>query len=346
MRCDPAWSARKRVWVLRLAAVFSLAVFVAARFGEAAGGSADVAERPPLRVVCTTGMIADIARAVAGERAEVVGLIGSGVDPHLFKPTRMDVSAVMRADVVFYNGLMLEGRMTDLLVRAASAGRRVYAVTEALDGGYLIEPDGFEGHPDPHVWMDPAGWRSAVGVVRDRLSEADPGGVATYALRASEYEEKLRAFEAYAEGVLSTVPEPRRVLVTAHDAFGYFGRRFEFEVVGIQGISTESEAGIRDVERLVSLLVDRRIPAVFTETTVTDRNVAALIAGARAKGHTVALGGKLFSDAMGSPGTYEGTYIGMMDHNVSTVAAALGGVVPVRGFQGMLSEDVAGRGGE
>lgn len=292
--------------------------------------------RPVLKVVCTVGMIEDIVRQVAGDRAEVVGLMGAGVDPHLYKPTRSDIGTIMSADVVFYNGLLLEGKMSDSLVRAATAGRRVWAVTEEIDEAYLLEPEAFAGHFDPHVWMDPGAWGKAVGVVRDRLIEADPGAREGYASRAEALLQRLSELEAYAERVLSSVPEQQRVLVSAHDAFNYFGRRFGFEVVGIQGISTESEAGVADIERLVDLLVERRVGAVFVESTVSERNIKALIAGAKARGHEVKVGGELFSDAMGAPGTYEGTYIGMIDHNATTIARALGGDAPERGMSGRL----------
>ncbi len=289
-----------------------------------------------ISVVATTGMIADTARNVAGERAEVRGLMGPGVDPHLYKPTRSDIARLMRADLVLYNGLLLEGKMTDALIRAARAGRRVYAVTEELDESTLLEPEEFDGAYDPHVWMDPALWARAVEVIRDALIEADPDGASVYRANAAAYLEELNELDAYATRTLASVPAGRRALVTAHDAFNYLGARSGFDVVGIQGISTESEAGVRDIERLVDLLVEREIPAVFIETTVSDRNVRALIEGAAAQGHRVTIGGSLFSDAMGAPGRYEGTYIGMIDHNVTTITRALGGEAPARGMRGRL----------
>jgi manganese/zinc/iron transport system substrate-binding protein len=288
-------------------------------------------------IVATVGMVADITRNVAGEHAEVHGLIGSGVDPHLYKPTRSDVQKLMSADVIFYNGLLLEGKMTDSLLRAATSGKRVHAVTELIDQTYLLEPDEFAGHFDPHVWMDPAAWAKAVEVVRDKLVEYDPQHAEQYKLNAAEYLGRLELLDRYAESAMNSVSEQQRVLVTAHDAFNYFGRRFGFEVVGIQGISTESEAGVRDIERLVSLLVERNIAAVFVESTVSERNINALIAGAKARGHEVTIGGELFSDAMGDEGTYEGTYIGMIDHNVTSITRALGGQAPELGLNGKLS---------
>ncbi len=290
-----------------------------------------------INVVATTGMVADVARNVVGDRGQVTSLMGEGVDPHLYKPTRTDMQRLLAADIVFYNGLLLEGKMSDALVRAASSGRKVHAVTEALDEQYLLEPEDMEGHYDPHVWMDPDAWSKTVDVVRDALIARDAAGRETYEKNAAAYKAELAALAEYAQRVLATVPETQRALVTAHDAFNYFGRRYGFEVVGIQGLSTESEAGVRDIERLVSLLVDRKIGAVFVESTVSDRNIKALIAGAKARGHAVVIGGSLFSDAMGAPGTYEGTYIGMIDHNVTTIARALGGEAPAGGLHGKLT---------
>ncbi|MGP1272070.1 MAG: metal ABC transporter solute-binding protein, Zn/Mn family [Phycisphaerales bacterium] len=291
-----------------------------------------------LTVVATTGMIEDLARQVVGDRAEVIGLMGPGVDPHLYKPTTSDLQKLLRADIVFYNGLLLEGKMTDTLIRAANSGKPVIAVTERLEPDTLLEPEEYEGLYDPHVWMDPAAWSNAVLVVRDALIEHDPTGAAVYTENAERYLDELQDLDEYADRVLASVPESARVLVTAHDAFNYFGRRYRYEVVGIQGLSTQSEAGLHDLERLVDLLVGRRIGAVFVESTVSDRHVRALITGAEAQGHTVRIGGELFSDAMGDPGTYEGTYIGMIDHNVTTIARALGGEAPERGMHNRLAE--------
>lgn len=290
-----------------------------------------------LRIVATTGMIEDVVRGVTGDRATVEGLMGPGIDPHLFKPTRADVQKLMQADVIFYNGLLLEGKMTDSLIRAATAGKKVFAVTELLDDSYLLEPDGFEGLYDPHVWMDPVAWSRTVEIIRDKLLEQDPDGASIYRANADQYTTKLAELDSYALRVLHSVPEKQRVLVTAHDAFNYFGRKYGYEVVAIQGISTESEAGVQDIERLVDLIVDRKIGAVFVESTVSERNINALVAGAKARGHNVVIGGELFSDAMGAAGTYEGTYIGMIDHNVTVIARALGGDAPEKGLNGKLS---------
>ena len=275
-----------------------------------------------INVVTTTGMIADVVRNIAGQRAQVTSLMGEGVDPHLYKPTRTDMAALSRADLVLYNGLMLEGRMTDALQRLQKSGKSVHAVTDAIAADQLLSPEGFEGHPDPHVWMDPTLWARTAVYIRDQLIAADPAGETEYRSRAESYLERLADLHDYSQQTLRAVPH--KVLVTAHDAFNYFGRAYGFEVVGIQGISTESEAGVADIEGLIDLLVSRKVPAVFVETTVSERNINALIAGCRARGHAVKIGGSLYSDAMGAPGTYEGTYIGMVDHNVTSIARALG----------------------
>lgn len=288
-------------------------------------------------VVATTGMVADVVRAVAGDHATVENLIGEGIDPHAYKPTRNDLIALRKADLIFYNGLMLEGKMGDALVRVARKGKPVYAVTEEIqDEGRFVLTDE-EDHFDPHVWMDVQGWMKVVGVVEKALIAYDPEQKATYAANAKSYLEKLKKLDAYAKTSISSIPEKQRVLVTAHDAFGYMGRAYGIEVRGIQGISTESEAAVKDIEVLVSYLVENKIPAVFVESSVADKNVRALVEGAKAKGHDLKIGGELFSDAMGKPGTYEGTYIGMIDHNVTTLTRSLGGKAPEKGMQGKLS---------
>lgn len=322
---------RTRRWLIGAAAA------VAAAAGIAAPAARSLAAEP-LKVVATTGMIADVVREIGGERVEVTQLLGQGVDPHLYKATRSDIAAMLNADVTFYNGLLLEGKMTDAFVRVASSGRPVFAVTELIDEGYLLEPDGSAGHYDPHVWMDPQAWSKAIAVVRDKLTARDPEGAAAYEAAAADLLEEFQRLDAYAERILASVPAERRVLVTAHDAFNYFGKRYGFEVLGIQGLSTESEAGLKKIEELVDLLVNKDIPAVFIESTIPDRSVRALVAGAAAKGHEVVIGGELFSDAMGAPGTYEGTYVGMIDHNVTLIARALGGDAPSDGLNGQLAQ--------
>lgn len=290
----------------------------------------------PYKITTTTGMVNDIVREVAGELAHTRNIIGEGVDPHLYKPTRGDVAALLSADVVFYSGLMLEGKMADTLIKVGRRGKPVYAVTELLDEKDLLEPPEFAGHFDPHVWMDVQAWSRAVEAVARALGEFDPPSADIYRDRARQYRQRLSKLDAYVRRVIGSIPEAQRILITAHDAFNYFGRAYNIEVLGIQGISTESEAGIQDINRLVDYIVQRDVRAVFVETSVADRNVRALIEGARHRGKEVIIGGSLFSDAMGKPGTYEGTYIGMLDRNATTIARALGGQAPERGMQGKL----------
>lgn len=225
--------------------------------------------------------------------------------------------------------------MSDILIKV-SRRRPVYAVTELLTKDYLIHDEQTD-HSDPHVWMDVQGWMKAVEVVAESLAEFDPRNGAVYRNNASNYLATLKKLDDYAHRTIGTIPAAQRVLVTAHDAFKYLGRAYGIEVMGIQGISTESEAGLKDINRLVDFLVERRIPAVFVESSVSDKNVKALIEGTAARGHRVTIGGELFSDAMGSTGTYEGTYVGMIDHNITTIVRGLGGEAPAKGMQGKLT---------
>jgi len=298
-------------------------------------GVGSVAAAPkayPYKVVTTVAMVADVVRTVAGGQADVVGLIGTGVDPHLYKASRDDVVKLTRADVVFYSGLHLEGKMTDVLVKVAR-NKPVHAIAEAIPEDLLLKSHDIE---DPHVWMDVSMWAKTVPGVAKSLAEYDPANAEAYAARATALTKELDALHEYGKKVIATIPAEKRVLITSHDAFGYFGRAYGLEVRGIQGISTESEAGLKDINRLVDFLVERKIGAVFVESSVPRKNVEALIEGAKQRGHTIVIGGELFSDAMGTAGTYEGTYVGMLDHNLTTVAAALGGKVPEGGMRGKL----------
>jgi len=296
-------------------------------------GMGSVAFAEPLRVVCTTGMVADMVREVAGDRAVVTALIGEGVDPHLFKPTRDDVARMLQADLVFYNGLLLEGRLEDVFKKLRARGIPTVAVAESIDRSKII---GGDGHTDPHVWMDPTLWKQGIPAVRDALSAKDPEGTATFGANAARYDAELAALDAYVKASIASIPAEQRVLITAHDAFHYLGRSTGLTVLGIQGISTESEAGVADINRLVDAVVERRIPAIFVESSVPDKNVRAVIEGAASRKHELKTGGELFSDAMGPAGTYEGTYAGMMDHNATLITRALGGTAPETGMFGLL----------
>ncbi|MGE0253202.1 MAG: metal ABC transporter solute-binding protein, Zn/Mn family [Alphaproteobacteria bacterium] len=316
----------------------AIARFVAALvlLAAMAAGPALARDRP-LAVVTTIAQIGEPLRAIAGDRAEVKSLLGEGVDPHLYRPTRSDVALLAGADVVFWSGLDLEAQMKDTLGRLG-ATRPVLAIAERLPPSRLLATPG-AAH-DPHVWMDPDLWRQALAVAVEALAGADPEGGEGYRARAQVYFARLGELDAYIRTVIASIPASARTVVTAHDAFNYFGARYGLDVIGIQGISTESEAGLAAVEGLVTLLVERRIPAVFVETSVPERHVRALIEGAAAKGHTVIVGGALFSDAMGAPGSWEGTYIGMLDHNATTLARALGGTAPAGGLAGRLAAPV------
>lgn len=286
----------------------------------------------PYKASATTGMIGDIVKQVAGDKAQVTVIIGPGVDPHVYKASRNDMVTLTRSQVIFYNGLHLEGQMGDILGKIGKQ-RPVYAVTELIDKAELI---GDAHKADPHVWMDVAKWSSAVQAVSKSLSEFDPTHAPVYATNAARYQKDLGLLSAYSAKVLASIPEKQRTLITAHDAFSYLGKAYGIKVLGIQGLSTESEAGLQDINRLVDLIVDNQIPAVFVESSVPDKNVRALVEGARSRGHQVIVGGELFSDAMGSAGTYEGTYIGMIDHNVTIIARSLGGQAPEKGMQNKL----------
>jgi len=307
---------------------------------QTAGTSSDddsAAVGSRITIVATTAMIADIVRHVAGDHASVRSLIGEGVDPHLYRPSRNDMTALLDADLVFYNGLTLEGKMADAFVQIQRSGTPVYAVTELIDESFLLSPEDFEGHFDPHVWMDPGGWINATEAVSQSLASEFPQWKDDFAKNAVAYGDRLRSLDEYASSCLASIPEAQRILITAHDAFNYFGRRYGLEVLGIQGISTDSEAGLARIRDLVETIVTRQVPAIFTETSVSDKNIQALIEGAKDAGHEVRIGGTLFSDAMGAPGTYEGTYIGMIDHNITVITRALAGSAPERGMDGKLS---------
>lgn len=284
-------------------------------------GPSAAADRP-LRVVTTTGMIADSTARIAGELADVRALMGPGVDPHLYKASQGDVRLLSRADLILYNGLHLEGKMGDILVKMARS-RPVVAVSETIPEDQLREPPEFAGQYDPHVWFDVRLWSETLGPIVDALVELDPAHAGAFRERAEGYRSELLALDAWVASRVAEVPEARRVLVTAHDAFGYFGRRYSIRVVGLQGISTLAEAGLQDVERVVDLVVRNRIKAIFVESSVPRRSIEAVQVACRERGHEVAIGGQLFSDAMGPAGTPEGTYPGMVRHNVDTIVDAL-----------------------
>jgi len=283
-------------------------------------GSSGSTNNGKIRVTTTTGMIADLVKNIGGDNVQVTALMGPGVDPHLYRASEGDISKLQSAQIIFYNGLLLEGKMADIFVKMARTKPTV-AVSERIPEHLLMEDD--QGHEDPHIWFDLTLWMKAAEVVRDSLIEIDPSHKTTYEKNTALYLTKLQETHNYAKQQLSTVPEQTRVLVTAHDAFGYFGRAYDVEVMGLQGISTDTEYGLRDVQLMVDTLVTRKIKAVFVESSVPKRSIEALVQGAKARGHTVIIGGELYSDAMGEVGTAQGTYIGMVRHNVDTIVKAL-----------------------
>ena len=292
------------------------------------GGGGAGAPRPvdlsgrKIRVVTTIGMITDIVLRVGGERVQVAGLMGPGVDPHLYKASEGDVTRMAGADVIFYGGLHLEGKMTDVFERMRGRILTV-AVTDGIDRALLLRPPEFQGAYDPHVWFDVTLWMKAVERVAETLAQLDPKSGTTYRENARTYLEKLSELHEYVRKEAGRVPPSRRVIITAHDAFNYFGRAYGFEVRGVQGISTVSEAGTADIQALANLIVEKRVPAVFVETSVPPRTMEALKEAVRARGFAVEIGGNLYSDAMGDPGTPDGTYIGMVRHNIDTIVSAL-----------------------
>jgi len=276
-----------------------------------------------LSVVATTNVVGDLVRTIGGDEISLSVLMGPGVDPHLYRASEGDASRMSRADVVFYNGHHLEGRMTDLFEQMGQRGVRTVALAETLPDSLLISSADYPGNRDPHVWLDVELWMQAAEAVREALSEADPDHADQYAEREERYLEELRETHAYVQERATEVPEERRVLITSHDAFGYFGEAYGFEVRGLQGISTATEAGTRDVQQLAAFIVEREIPVLFAESSVPERGVEAVRRAARDRGFPVEFGGTLFGDALGDRETPEGTYIGMMRHNIDTIVDGL-----------------------
>lgn len=291
--------------------------------GEAGESSEIPIGERQVNVVATTGMIGDVIENVGGERVSVITLMGPGVDPHLYAASEGDVTRLREADIVFYNGLHLEAQMANVLDRMGESGSRTVAVTDAISRDSLLAPPEFEGAYDPHVWFDVSMWMQTVEVVRDALSDLDPESSDVYEQNADVYLAELQELHDYVLQQAARVPEQKRVLVTAHDAFNYFGQAYEFEVRGLQGISTASEASTADVQNLARFIAEREIPAVFIESSVPQRNIEAVQAAVRSQGAEVSIGGELYSDAMGSAGTPEGTYVGMVRHNIDTIVSAL-----------------------
>lgn len=298
-------------------------VLLAGCTSTAASGQEPIGDRP-VRVTTTTNFITDTVQRIGGDAVEVTGLMGAGVDPHLYRASAGDVAALRGADVIFYGGLNLEGRMGELLGELG-ATQPVQAVTDGIPRERLLAPPAAAYEYDPHVWFDPTLWQDVARTVAEALAERDPARAADYRANLDGYLAELTALDAEIEERLAGIPPEQRLLVTSHDAFAYFGRRYDLEVAGIQGISTAAEATTADVERVAELVADRGVPAVFVESSVPRQTIDALVAAAAQRGATVTVGGELFTDAAGAPGTAEGTYLGMLRANAEKIALGLGG---------------------
>ena len=292
--------------------------------GCGAQGGADKGDltQRKIKIVTTTGMIADAVKNVGGERVDVTALMGPGVDPHLYKASAGDVSRMSSADVIFYNGLHLEGKMAEIF-EEMSRFAKVYAVADGVDPNMLERTSAFAGNYDPHIWFDVKIWMQVVRYIAKCLSEIDPQSAELYQANADAYLARLQELDQYVREQAATIPQEHRILITAHDAFHYFGKAYGFQVRGLQGISTVAETGTADVQQLADFIVQHKIPAIFVETSVPPRYIEALQAAVKARGFDVKIGGSLFSDAMGDPGTPEGEYVGMVKHNIDTIVKAL-----------------------
>jgi manganese/zinc/iron transport system substrate-binding protein len=289
------------------------------------GGSGDGAAAPsggPLRVLATTGMIAEVAGRVAGPYAAVDSLMGPGVDPHLFEASESDVRRLAEADLILYTGLHLEGGISDLLADLART-RPVVAVSGEIPADRLLEPPGLAGRPDPHVWLDVSLWQTTLEPIVRELTALDPHHRAELRANADRVGTELAELDAWVASRIAELPEARRVLVTAHDGFGYFGRRYGVDVVGLRGTGTGTEPSPDDVDRVAGLVAARKVPAVFTDSSLPGHSIEAVQAAAHARGHEVRIGGELYADALGPPGSPEGTYEGMIRHDVDTLVDAL-----------------------
>ena len=288
-----------------------------------AESSGSIKRENTIKVVTTTSIVGDLVENIAGEAVEVTSLMGTGVDPHLYKASAGDVEKLAGADMIFYNGLNLEGKITDVLGQMRKSGVFTVGVAEGIDKSLLFSPEEYQGYYDPHIWFDVVLWKKAAKVVMEAFTLYDPENAPVYRRNAESYLEELDLLQAYIQKKIATLQPDRKVLITAHDAFNYFGKGYGFEVMGLQGISTDSEASVADIKNLSKIITERKIPAVFVETSISPRYMRALRASVKARGFDVRIGGSLYSDSMGNSGTEEGTYIGMFKSNVDTIVESL-----------------------
>ncbi len=284
---------------------------------------APVSTANPLQVVSTTSMITDLVQQVGGEWVAVHGLMGPGVDPHLFQASEGDVSAMSRADVILYNGLHLEGKMGAIFEQMHERGRNVHAVAGGIASNDLLVSERYSGSFDPHIWFDPGLWQQAAYRVGEILATTDSLHAGAYRARAASYADSVAALFEQAYIDLSVIPENNRVLITSHDAFGYFGRAFDLEVHGLQGISTALEAGTSGIRDLAEFVAENQIPALFLESSISPRGIEAVKEAVMARGFNVSIGGTLYGDALGGPGSPAETYRGMLKTNVETIVRGL-----------------------
>lgn len=296
--------------------------FFVGLFFLVACGKAQDQQADGLQVVCTTGMIGDLAANIAGERADVVSLMGPGVDPHYYKATQGDLAKLSTADVIFYNGLFLEGKMEGIFEKMARS-KTVVAVSRNIPEDRLRKPQGSQGAHDPHIWFDVDLWAQTIDTVVEVLSKKDPVGKDVYLQNGVTYKKALMDLHAWATGEIQKIPQGQRVLITAHDAFGYFGLAYGIEVRGLQGISTVAEYGVNDVSQLVQFIVEKKVKSIFVESSVPERSINAVREGCKARGWDVGVGGTLYSDAMGATGSGADTYIGMVKSNVNAIVKGL-----------------------
>lgn len=298
-------------------------VFVLLTFISFSGCKDAKPDNGNLNIVTTTTLITDLLNQIGGDKLNVQGLMGSGVDPHLYKASAGDVTKLSNADLIFYGGLHLEGKLVDVFEKMESQNITTIAVSDALDKNTLIGSEYFASNYDPHIWFDVHNWELITTFVVQKLSEADPENKVYFEENGKNYLEKLKVLDAEIKSIIETLPKEKRILVTAHDAFNYFGKAYGFEVVGLQGLSTATEAGVQDVQNLSNFIIEKNIKAIFVESSVPKRTIEALQAAVNSKNHHVEIGGTLYSDALGNAGTAEGTYIGMFKYNVNTIVNAL-----------------------
>ena len=287
------------------------------------GGPAGPAGEGNVKVVATTNIVGDLVRTIGGSEIELEVLMGPGIDPHLYKASAGDVRRMSSAQAIFYNGLHLEGKMSEILESVGERGSVTVAVAECVPERDLITSTDFSGLHDPHVWFDAGLWSQAAACVAETLAELDPEHAADFQERSEAYIDELTILDGWIRQKVETLEPEQRVLVTAHDAFGYFGRAYGFEVRGLLGVSTAAEAGTSDVQKLADFIVEREIPAIFVETSVPPRYVQALQEAVSARGFAVEIGGSLYSDSLGDPGSPAGTYAGTVRANVDAIVTAL-----------------------